>query len=246
MSGRAVVIGGSGRLGATIVAGLGRADAPLSCVATAGRQSSNLGELLAACDVYIDVSSPAGTAAAATAALGRGCAAVIGTTGLDAAALAALDKLAATAPVLVAANFSLGVNLLLAMAAKASASLAAWDVEIVEAHHRHKRDAPSGTALALAHVVADARGWPASAVVAERNGNIGPRGAQEIGVATLRGGDVVGEHTVMLLGGGERLELSHRATDRGVFAKGAIAAAAWLVGKAPGRYTMRDVLDLNT
>ncbi|MBK9070806.1 MAG: 4-hydroxy-tetrahydrodipicolinate reductase [Myxococcales bacterium] len=243
---RVAIIGGSGRMGLAIAEVLRGETAPLVCAASIGRDAANLADVLASVDVYIDVSSPAGTLATAQAAAAHGCAAVIGTTGLDVEALTAIERLAAKVPVLVTANFSLGVNTLLALAARAAASLPTWDAEIVEAHHRHKRDAPSGTALALGAAIAEARHWPSTAITAERHGLVGPRPAQEIAIAAVRGGDVIGEHTVMLLGDGERIELSHRATDRRIFARGAVAAAAWLCGRPAGRYTMADVVSLPT
>jgi 4-hydroxy-tetrahydrodipicolinate reductase len=201
---------------------------------------------LAAADVYIDFTTPAGTRAAATAALASRTAAVIGTTGLDAAALASISSLAEVAPVLVAANFSLGVNLLLGLVETAARALGPdWDAEVVETHHKAKRDAPSGTALAIARSIAAGHGVDYESVKRHaRDGEIGPRPRGEIGVSTVRGGDVVGEHTAYFFGAAERLELSHRATSRSIFAVGALRAASWLAGRAPGRYTMAHVLGL--
>ncbi|MCG8557703.1 MAG: 4-hydroxy-tetrahydrodipicolinate reductase [Proteobacteria bacterium] len=169
---------------------------------------------------------------------------VSGTTGLDAAGLAAADRLAESAPVLLAPNFSLGINALLHLADRASRMLGTeFDAEIVEMHHRRKVDAPSGTAVSLADVVARAHGLePATDIVHGRSGEPGPRPSNQLGVLALRGGDVVGEHTLLLAGSGERLELTHRAHDRAIFARGALRASAWLASQPPGRYCMADVL----
>jgi 4-hydroxy-tetrahydrodipicolinate reductase len=202
-------------------------------------------DALAGADVYIDFTTPAATTAAAEAAAAHRVAAVIGTTGLDDAAARAIDGLAAAAPTLLAANFSLGVNLLIALAETAARALPGYDAELVEIHHRRKRDAPSGTALALAQAVAAARGQDFSGVKRlTRAGDVGPRTSDEIGVVALRGGDVVGEHTVFFIGETERVELTHRAADRSLFADGAVEAARWLAGRPPGRYSMRDVLGI--
>ncbi|MCB9727429.1 MAG: 4-hydroxy-tetrahydrodipicolinate reductase [Deltaproteobacteria bacterium] len=170
----------------------------------------------------------------------------LGTTGLEPADLSAVDAAAAEVPVVFAPNYSIGVNALFALAGELATMLGAgFDLEVVEAHHRHKVDAPSGTARRLVEVLAEARGSSYEAAArAERNGIIGPRTDAEIGVATVRGGDVVGEHTVYYLGTGEQVSLTHRATDRDIFARGALRAAAWLAapGRAPGRYAMLDVL----
>lgn len=203
---------------------------------------------LEACDVVIDFSLPAPTTALAAKAKALGKPSVIGTTGLDAAQLEVLDALGAVAPVVFAPNYSQGVNLLFHLAAKA-AELAGpdFDAEIFEMHHRRKVDAPSGTAVRLYDIVAEAKGLPVeSAAVHGRSGHTGARGDGEIGVMTLRGGDVVGEHTLMLAALGERLELTHRATDRHIFARGAVRAAHWLLAPSvqPGRYDMGDVMNL--
>ncbi len=208
--------------------------------------TSDLGAALADADVYIDFSVPAGTLAAARAALDYGTPAVIGTTGLDEPTRAAVDRLSSKAPVLLAPNFSLGVNLMLVLAEKAAAALGeGFDLEVVEAHHHNKRDAPSGTAIAVADALARGRGWALNEVKRyARDGDVGPRPDREIGVSTIRGGDVAGEHTAYFFGTNERIEITHRAGDRSIFATGALRAASWLVGKAPGQYSMRDVLGL--
>ena len=202
---------------------------------------------LAGASVAIDFTLPAalgGNLAACTAA---GVPVVIGTTGLDLAAEEAMAAAAVRIPVLHAPNMSLGVNLLLELVAQAAAALPAdYDIEIFEAHHKHKLDAPSGTAVRLGQVAANARGTTlAAAAVYSREGQTGERPPGAIGFATVRAGDIVGEHTVLFCGTGERLELGHRATDRLTFARGALRAARWLAaGRGPGLYSMRDVLGL--
>jgi 4-hydroxy-tetrahydrodipicolinate reductase len=196
-------------------------------------------------EVVIDFSAPAATRDLLAHCAARKLATVVGTTGLDQEAGAAIEKLAEVAPVVWAPNFSIGVNVLWALAAQATRLLGgAFDIEVVEMHHKHKADAPSGTALELVRVVAEARGLdPEWAAVPGRSGQ-GVRGAEEIGVHSLRGGDVVGDHTLVLAGPGERLEITHRAHVREIFAAGALRAAHWVVGRPPGLYGMRDVLDL--
>jgi 4-hydroxy-tetrahydrodipicolinate reductase len=157
-----------------------------------------------------------------------------------------LTACARHAVIVRAGNMSLGVNLLVGLARKVAAALDAdWDAEIVEMHHRHKADAPSGTALMLGEAVAEGRGQPLDALAASpRHGLTGPRPRGEIGFASLRGGDVTGEHDVIFAGQGERVILRHVATDRMVFARGAVKAAIWGQGRAPGQYGMADVLGL--
>ncbi len=203
--------------------------------------------LFAASDVVIDFTAPAASAQHAALAAGTGTALVIGTTGLGPSQQAAIDAAADRAPILVAANFSLGVNLLLALTRIAAARLGPdYDLEVLDFHHRHKKDAPSGTALALLRAAAEGRGLDPAATLAalgaDRNGVREPGG---LGFAVLRGGDVVGEHSVILAGDGERLELTHRAGDRAVFARGALTAARWLAGRPPGLYSMADLLGLD-
>jgi 4-hydroxy-tetrahydrodipicolinate reductase len=191
-------------------------------------------------DVAIDFSSPAATLALAPIAAAAGTAIVSGTTSLGDDARSALDRAAARVAVLWEPNMSLGVHALSSLVSRAAMELPDWDVEIVETHHRAKVDAPSGTALRLAEVVQSARAG--TRLVHGRHGRRGGRATEEIGMHALRGGDVVGDHVIHLLGGGERIELTHRATSRDVFAHGALRAAAWIVGKTPGAYTLDDVL----
>ncbi|MDE2271515.1 MAG: 4-hydroxy-tetrahydrodipicolinate reductase [Xanthomonadaceae bacterium] len=194
-------------------------------------------------DAVIDFSTPPGVDAALAYCHGHRVALVSGTTGLDARQRSALDAAGVDIPVLHAANFSLGVAVLARALRAAAAALPDWDLEILEAHHARKVDAPSGTALALGRVAAAARGQDFDAVAMRaRDGQVGSRPPGAIGFASVRAGDIVGEHFAILATTGERLELSHRATDRTIFARGALAAAAWLAGQPPGAYSLDDVL----
>ncbi len=196
-------------------------------------------------DVLIDFTTPAGAAAWAQWCASRYLPLVSGTTGLNEAEYSGLRAAAAETPVVWAANMSLGVNVLLKLVSEAAEALGAdWDIEIVEAHHRHKADAPSGTAAALLSAVQAARGAAPQAddVTHGRSGLLGPRPRGQIGVHALRLGAIVGEHEVHLAGDGEVLTLAHRALSRDIFARGALRAARWIVGRKPGLYSMRDVL----
>jgi 4-hydroxy-tetrahydrodipicolinate reductase len=197
-------------------------------------------------DVWIDFSSPATSVTNAQAAAAAGAALVVGTTGIGPAEKAAIAACAQNAPIVLSPNMSVGVNVLLQLVADAARLLGpAYDLEIVETHHRGKRDAPSGTALRLAEALAEATGRTLEKDARyERHGDIGPRTPNEIGVQTLRGGDVVGDHTVFFLGLGDRIEITHRASSRETFARGAVRAALWLASKPAGLYDMRDVLGL--
>jgi 4-hydroxy-tetrahydrodipicolinate reductase len=223
-----------------LLAGLG----PRGLVATADVEA-----LLAAADVAIEFSTPAASLAHARRAAASGRPLVSGTTGLSAGEEAEIGALATRVPIVRAANMSLGVNLLLALVEQAARALdAGFDIEIVEMHHRQKVDAPSGTALALGRAAARGRGIEPDgrSFVRARDGITGPRASGAIGFAALRGGDVVGDHMVILAGDGERLELGHRATDRRIYARGAVRAARWVTGRPPGLYGMADVLGLRT
>lgn len=197
-------------------------------------------------DAVIDFTTPAATVRHAELAAAAGCIHVVGTTGLSAAEEAALRAAAARTAVVWAPNMSVGVNVLFAMVERLSAALDdGYDIEIVEMHHRHKVDAPSGTALGLGRAAAAGRGVRLADVWQKvRDGHTGPRRRGDIGFATLRGGDVVGDHTVVFAADGERVEITHKASSRQVFAKGAVRAARWAHGKPPGLYSMRDVLEL--
>lgn len=201
-------------------------------------------EFTAACDVVIEFSSPAGCVACAGWAAARGVAVVSGTTGLAPPQQALVEAAARAVPIVRSPNMSVGVNALLKLVEDAARRLGPeWDVEIVEAHHRHKTDAPSGTARALLQTVCDVRGMRAEDVIRPgRVGECGPRRAGEIGVHALRMGGVVGEHDVHFAAAGEVLSLRHRAASRDIFAAGALRAARWVVGRRPGLYLMRDVL----
>jgi 4-hydroxy-tetrahydrodipicolinate reductase len=202
---------------------------------------------LAGAEVAVDFTRAAASLAHARACARRGVPVVIGTTGHDPAARGELETLARSLAVVLAPNLSLGMNVLLRLAELAARALPApYDTEIFEAHHRDKVDAPSGTALALGEVVAQARGTSLEhAAVYTRSGHTGPRAAGAIGFSVLRAGEIVGEHRLVLAGPGERVELAHVAQDRSGFARGALAAARWLLGgRKPGLYGMRDVLGL--
>jgi 4-hydroxy-tetrahydrodipicolinate reductase len=217
------------------LAGLGR-----SGVTVAG----SLEEVLEAFDVLIDFSSPASSVSNARLCADAGRALVVGTTGFDAAQLEQVHAAARKVPLCMSSNFSTGVNLcfrLLDIAARVLGDTV--DVEITEAHHRHKVDAPSGTALSMGKVVADALGRDLRQVaVYGREGQTGARARETIGFATVRAGDIVGDHTVLFAADGERIEITHKASSRMAFARGAVRAAAWLPGRAPGLYSMQDVL----
>ena len=198
-------------------------------------------------DVAVDFSSPSATAATAAQVAAAGVPWVVGTTGLGAAEQAAVAQAARNIPVVLSANMSLGVNLLYALVAQAARTLAGlrYDCEIVERHHRRKKDSPSGTALYLGEAAAQGFGWNLQDVAVDgRTGIPGERPEKEIGFHAVRGGDIVGDHTVLFAADGECIELSHRATSRDTLALGALRAAAWLPGRAPALYGMRDVLGL--
>jgi 4-hydroxy-tetrahydrodipicolinate reductase len=197
-------------------------------------------------DGVLDFTTPASTVAFAALSAQARIVHVIGTTGFSAGDEDKIEAAARHATIVKAGNMSQGVNLLAVLAARVAETLGPeFDIEILEMHHRHKRDAPSGTSLLLGQAVAEARGVSlAERGVKSRDGDIGPRREGDIGFAALRGGDVVGEHRVIFAGPGERIELAHVATDRGIFARGAVKAALWARGRGPGLYAMTDVLGL--
>jgi 4-hydroxy-tetrahydrodipicolinate reductase len=207
--------------------------------------ASDLGAAKGA-DAAIDFSAPNATAQSVAKLAELGCAVVIGTTGLAEAHKRAIAEAARTIAIVQSANMSLGVNVLLGLLEKAAAALGPeYDVEIVELHHRLKKDAPSGTALMMGEQLAKTLGRDLDKVrKTGRDGQVGARSREEIGVLAVRGGDIVGEHTAYFCGIGERLELTHRASSRETFARGAIRAAKWLKGRPSGLYSMRDVLGL--
>ncbi|MDL4914330.1 MAG: 4-hydroxy-tetrahydrodipicolinate reductase [Enterobacterales bacterium endosymbiont of Blomia tropicalis] len=198
-------------------------------------------------DVLVDFTRPEGTLAYMAVCREHKKAMVIGTTGFDDAGKAAIRAAAEEIGIVFAANFSVGVNLVLKLLEKAASVMGDYaDIEIVEAHHRHKVDAPSGTALAMGEAIADAMEWDlAEHAVYAREGHTGERKPQTIGFATVRAGDIVGEHTAIFADIGERVEITHKASSRMTFAKGAVKAAFWLKDKKSGLYDMRDVLDLS-
>jgi 4-hydroxy-tetrahydrodipicolinate reductase len=204
----------------------------------------DVSDLLTRAHVLIEFSTPEASLEHARACAARGRPLVIGTTGFSPEQDRELSQLAERFPLLLAPNMSLGINLLLALTEQVARALGPdFDIEILEMHHRSKVDAPSGTALALGRAAATGRGVRLEdAAVRVRDGFTGPRARGSIGFATLRGGDVVGDHAVIFAGEGERLVLQHLASDRRIYARGALAAARWLSGRAPGRYGMRDVL----
>jgi len=238
MSLKILLSGATGKVG-QVIEGLVSLDEELDIVARAS--TAQFFDESQSGDVLIDFSRPELCLESLAYARSKGIACLIGTTGLDPAAQARIEAASDSIPICQAANFSIGVNLLLELARRAAAGLpAAFDVEISEIHHRWKVDAPSGTALEIGAAVADARGLDHDAVArhhAERR-----RETSEIGYQAIRGGDVAGEHTVLFLGDGERLELTHRASDRAIFARGALHAARWLIEQPPGLYSMQDVL----
>lgn len=252
---RLLIHGASGRMGRSLLTLVAEQSGLHLVAAVANAPRADLGALAVlrpaqiaqapAFDVAVDFSVPAALPALATACIERGAALVTGTTGLDSLAQRALDEAAARVPVLWAANFSLGVALLAALARQAAAAVPDWDCEIIETHHRRKQDAPSGTALRLGEAIAGGRGQQLDAIARHgREGAHAPRIAGEIGFHAVRGGDVVGDHQILLAGEAEVIELSHRAASREVFARGALKSAAWLAGRAPGRYCIEDVLGL--
>ncbi len=239
------LVAGSERPGAP---DLGRDLGALAGIEPLGLALSDRAEaVFAAADAVLDFTTPAASIAHAALAAAAGKAHVIGTTGIEADGVARLAEAAKAAPIVFAPNMSLGVNLLAELVAQVARALdPAWDIEIVEMHHRHKVDAPSGTALLFGRAAAAGRGVELEAVAARgRDGQTGARKPGAIGFAALRGGDVVGEHSVIFAAEGERVELVHKATSREIFARGALAAARWAVGRSPGRlYGMKDVLGL--
>lgn len=210
------------------------------------KTSSDLTPLADGIDVLIDFTLPDALEANLSWCRLHNKPVVIGTTGLNESQLAYLDQAAKDIPVVFAANYSVGVNLLLNLVRQASAVMGgSADIEVIEAHHRFKQDAPSGTAMAIGEVIADEleRDLKTCAVYG-REGHTGERDPATIGFATVRGGDVVGDHTVLFADLGERLELTHKASSRLTFAKGAVTAANWICNQPPGRYDMQDVLGL--
>lgn len=208
---------------------------------------SQLSAALRGARVMLDFSDPVATVANVTTCASAGVAAFIGTTGQGADIDAQLQAASAHVPVLLSSNTSLGITLLTELVRRVAGALPAdFDIEITEAHHRHKKDAPSGTALTLGRAAAEGRGQKLHDVAALSRQGMSPRQAGEIGFSVIRGGDIVGDHSVMFAGTAERIILVHQATDRSIFARGALQGAAWLAEQLPGRYTMRDVIAFKT
>ena len=262
------ISGGAGRMGRTLIeacqasdqialgaviehSGHGLLGQDVGEIAGIGQLGLRLGEgVLSAVeqfDVLIEFTRPEATLENLRLCRDHGKSMVIGTTGLTPAQIDELARIAEDIPVMFAPNMSVGVNVMLNLLRTAAAALGdEYDVEIIEAHHRHKVDAPSGTALKMGEVVADALGRDLQqCAVYGREGQTGARDPSTIGFATIRGGDVVGDHTVLFASEGERVELTHKASSRMTFAAGAVRAAGWLSGKPAGLYSMQDVLGLN-
>ncbi len=258
---RIAIAGASGRMGRMLIdaaladpqvaltALLDRADSPALGTVPTGTTiaiTADVPAALAESDVLIDFTRPEGTLAHLAACVAAGKAIVIGTTGFDAAGKAAIAQAAQTIPVVFAPNMSVGVNVVFKLLELATQALGdQYDVEIFEAHHGKKVDAPSGTALGMGEAVARARGVKLDEVADwARHGHTGERKAGQIGFSVVRGGDVIGDHTAFFLGTGERVEISHRSSSRNGYAQGSVRAAKWLGGKSAGLFDMQDVLGL--
>lgn len=237
------IIGSKGRMGQALVAAIAEAG---QSHAGGADQGDDIAALVGQSDVLVDFSSPAALQTTLDACVAAGKPIVIGTTGLGDEHHAAIDAAATKIPILQTGNTSLGVNMLAALVEQAASRLGDdWDIEIVEMHHRHKVDAPSGTAKLLGEAAAQGRGIDLSAhSESGRDGITGARAKGAVGFAALRGGSVAGDHTVILASDEERIELTHRAENRMIFARGAVKAAGWLVGQDAGRYGMDGVLGL--
>jgi 4-hydroxy-tetrahydrodipicolinate reductase len=260
------VVGGAGRMGQNLLRAIGAAEgaavggamerpgherigqdlASFSAAAPGLVLGDDADALFAACDAVMDFTIPAASMVHAGLAAKHGTIHILGTTGFEAHEQAVVVEASADTAIVQAANFSLGVNILLALVERAAASLGPdFDIEVFEMHHNQKIDAPSGTALAMGKAAAAGRGVDHDTVADRgRDGITGARKRGDIGYASLRGGNVAGEHNVIFAAEDERIELGHKATDRYIFARGAVQAALWAQGKAPGLYTMRDVLGL--
>jgi len=239
---RILLNGSKGRMGLAIAASAPSAGVVIAALTDAG---DNPSAWMDACDVIVDFSSHQATAALLDTAAAHRKPIVIGTTGHAPEERGRLLESARRVPCVWAGNFSVGVNLLFALTRQAARTLGAdYDEEVIEMHHRMKKDAPSGTAARILEILLEERGLQASALRHGREGITGERTRTEIGVHALRGGDVVGDHTVLFAGPGERLEITHKASDRAIFARGALRAAAWVVSQPPGVYDMQDVLGL--
>jgi 4-hydroxy-tetrahydrodipicolinate reductase len=234
--------GAKGRMGEAIARSAGELGLTIGAALDAG---DDVALHLPGADVIVDFSSHRATHGLLELAAAQRKPIVIGTTGHSAEEKSRLLQIAGQIPCVWAGNFSVGVNLLFALTRRAAAVLGSdYDTEVIEMHHRFKKDAPSGTAARLLEIILEERELDASALRHGREGITGERSASEVGIHALRGGDVVGDHTVMFAALGERLELTHKASDRGIFARGALRAAQWVVAQPPGIYDMQDVLGL--
>jgi 4-hydroxy-tetrahydrodipicolinate reductase len=242
---RVIINGARGRMGQALLAAV--ADDPAIETAAALDAGDDLLPALESADAVVDFTHATATASVAAACASAGKTLVVGTTGQDDTARAALSRAAEHIPLVFAPNFSVGVNALFWLTRKAAEILGpAFDLEVVEAHHRLKHDAPSGTARRLAEILAEVRGWQYESEIRHgREGMVGARTGREIGMHAIRGGDVVGDHTVLFAGLGERIELVHKASSRETFARGALRAALWAHRQPPGLYDMEDVLGLS-
>jgi 4-hydroxy-tetrahydrodipicolinate reductase len=240
---RVLLVGAKGRMGQAIAAA---AEAAGAVIVAGLDQGDDLTQGIGDCEVVIDFSHPSATDAVGRACLGANKPAVIGTTGHSNEDRALFEAISKSVPIVLSPNFSVGVNALFWLTREAARMLGEeFDLEIVETHHRLKKDAPSGTAKKLAEILCEVRKLDyAKDARHGREGLIGERPAKEIGVHSIRAGDVVGDHTVTFGGAGERLELTHKASSRDTFAVGALRAARWIVGKPAGLYSMEDVLGL--
>jgi 4-hydroxy-tetrahydrodipicolinate reductase len=236
------IFGASGRMGRAVIAAVEESSG--AAVKGSTTSSGDPAAALRGADVAIEFALPQATAANLAACVAARRPIVIGTTGHDDAQRAQIAAAAREIAIVMAPNMSLGVNLLLKLVELTAGKLdASYDIEVFEAHHRNKKDAPSGTALALGAAAASGRGLKLSEIAEHaRHGTGAGRARGAIGFSVFRGGDVVGDHTVTFAGAGERIELTHRASDRIAFARGAVQAARWLVGRPPGLYSMQDVL----
>ncbi len=256
---KVVVCGALGRMGRRIVE-LARSEKDIEVVGAVEAQehpgiglvvdegikvTDSIEKVIKTCDVLIDFTQPESAVANVDACYKAKKAAVVGTTGFSGEQRETLGLFAKEIPCVIAPNMSLGVNLLFSLVVEAARVLADYDIEIIETHHNEKKDAPSGTALEIARKICDAYGWDIDDVAKYgRKGMIGVRKQKEIGIHSIRSGDVIGEHQVIFAGNNERLELVHRAHSRDAFARGALVAAKWIVGRKPGWYDMSDVLGL--
>ncbi|MGH7943921.1 MAG: 4-hydroxy-tetrahydrodipicolinate reductase [Opitutaceae bacterium] len=242
MAPRILINGGKGRMGHAVAAAAGDLGVEIAGSVDVG---DDIAAAVTNCDVIIDFSSHTATRGLLEIAVKQRKPVVLGTTGHPAAEKAQLLALAARVPCVWAGNFSVGVNALFALTRRAAAVLGLeYDVEVTEMHHRFKKDAPSGTAARLLEIILEERKLNADALRHGREGIVGERTPTEVGVHSLRGGDVVGDHSVIFAALGERLELTHKASDRAIFARGALRAAQWVVSQPPGVYDMQQVLGL--